>query len=249
MELPHFDGWHLSGAFPDGAPDDVGSWLLVHGGEAGLLEVPPGLTARAVRAALKHAGVPGGGLRFVAASHSHEDHLDPDAWAAVTAAFPAAEVVHPADVAGDRRLDVGGEPVWVVKAPKHSADDVVTVFRGVAMTGDIELGMLASVNDEVPWPTKMKSMDRLRGFEHRTGYHVHSIVSAHLNDVRVEVRWPDLFRFPEVEPRPGRRVQCRSYGCWGRLVPIDPDPIRLGSSFDMICEDCGCPEWSDTRMK
>src|SRR5262249_14281276 len=49
MNLPHFEGWHLIGAFPDGVPDDVGSWLLVHGGEAMLLEVPPGLTVRAVR--------------------------------------------------------------------------------------------------------------------------------------------------------------------------------------------------------
>ena len=26
MELPHFEGWYLIGAFPDNEPDDVGSW-------------------------------------------------------------------------------------------------------------------------------------------------------------------------------------------------------------------------------
>ena len=72
---------------------------------------------------------------------------------------------------------------------------MVTVFRGVAMTGDIELGMLASVNDEVPEGTRKRSMRRLREFQDRTSYHVHSIVSAHLNDVRVSVGWPDLFEF------------------------------------------------------
>jgi hypothetical protein len=36
-------------------------------------------------------------------------------------------------------------------------------------------------------------MRRLREFQDRAGYHVHSIVSAHLNDVRVSVRWPELF--------------------------------------------------------
>jgi hypothetical protein len=63
------------------------------------------------------------------------------------------------------------------------------------MTGDIELGMLESVNDEVPSATRRRSMRRLREFQDRTGYHVHSVVSAHLNDVRVAVRWPDLFEF------------------------------------------------------
>jgi len=62
------------------------------------------------------------------------------------------------------------------------------------MTGDIELGTLESVNDEVPAATRRRSMKRLREFQERTGYHVHSIVSAHLNDVRVSVWWPDLFR-------------------------------------------------------
>jgi hypothetical protein len=33
---------HLIGAYPDGDPGDVGSWLLAHAGEALLLEVPRG---------------------------------------------------------------------------------------------------------------------------------------------------------------------------------------------------------------
>jgi hypothetical protein len=247
VELPHFEEWHLLGAFPDGVPDDVGSWLLAHDGEAVLLEVPPGLTVRAVRSALKRAGA---ALRFATASHSHEDHLDPDARAALCKAFPKTEFIHPSSVSGDRLLEVGGEPLWMVKAPKHSADDVVTVFRGVAMTGDIELGMLASVNNEVQLPTRVRSMNWLRGFPQRTGYHVHSVVSAHPNDVRVSVRWADLFRYPQAEPGPGRRAQCRTYGCWGRLVvPLEPVLVGFGTGFDLICEDCGCPDWSNPRRK
>jgi hydroxyacylglutathione hydrolase len=86
-------------------------------------------------------------------------------------------------VEADQLLKVGGEPLWLIKAPKHSLTDVVTVFRGVAMTGDIELGTLASVNDEVSPRTKKKSMGWLKGFCDRAGYHVHSIVSAHLNEL------------------------------------------------------------------
>lgn len=140
--------------------------------------------------------------------------------------------------------------MWLVRAAKHSADDVVTVFRGVAMTGDIELGMLASVNDEVQLPNKVRAMKWLRDFPLRTRYHIHSVVSAHLNDVRVSVRWEDLFQYPWTLPAPGRRVQCRSYGCWGRLVvPTEAGPVGFWSGFDAVCEDCGCPDWSDPRKK
>jgi hypothetical protein len=61
------------------------------------------------------------------------------------------------------------------------------------MTGDIELGTLDSVTDEVPMRTRRRSMAWLRDFPMRQGYHVHSIISAHLNDVRTAVNWPDLF--------------------------------------------------------
>lgn len=59
----------------------------------------------------------------------------------------------------------------------------------------IELGTLASVTDEVPLETRKKSMGRLREFCARAGYHVDSIVGAHLNDLRVSVDWPALFSF------------------------------------------------------
>jgi hypothetical protein len=51
VKLPHWEGWHLIGAFPDHEPGDVGSWLLTDGGEAMLLEVPDGLTVGEVRQA------------------------------------------------------------------------------------------------------------------------------------------------------------------------------------------------------
>src|SRR5262245_51091703 len=182
MSLPHFEGWHLIGAYPDGdIPGDVGSWLLMDDGEALLLEVPEGLTVEDVQKALADTGTT---LHYVTASHDHWDHLDRGVWGDLAGAFPTARFIHPASVRGDRRLRIGSEVVWLVAAPKHSLADVVTVFRGVAMTGDVELGTLESVNDEVPRAKRRQSMDRLRDFEDRQEYHVHSIVSAHLNDVR-----------------------------------------------------------------
>lgn len=237
VKLPRFEGWHLIGAFPDNEPDDVGSWLLINNGQALLLEIPPGLSVRDVKSALKHTE---SSLRYVTASHDHEDHLASDAWEALLRGFPKVEFIHPSVVLGDRLLHIGDEPLWLIKAPKHSANDVVTVFRGVAMTGDIELGMLASVNNEVPWPTKMRSMDHLRSFQDRTGYLIHSVVSAHLNDIRVSIQWPDLFSYEDA-----KRKQCRRYGCWGDLVPMKRD----ANGFDRKCEKCGCSDWSDPRRK
>jgi hydroxyacylglutathione hydrolase len=191
MSKLRFEGWHLIGAFPDNEPDDVGSWILSHKGEAALVEVPEGLTVKHVQKSLGRNK-----LRFAVASHEHEDHFDTDAWDALIAAFPDARFIRPSSVAKDMLLELGGEPLWLIKAPKHSTSDVVIAFRGVAMTGDIELGMLESVNDEVPSRIKRKSMEWLKDFERRSDYHVHSIVSAHLNDVRTSVNWPSLFEVP-----------------------------------------------------
>ncbi len=132
-------------------------------------------------------------LRYATASHEHWDHLDTDVWSELAKAFPQTKFLHPSSLRGERLLHLADEPLWLVKAPKHSPTDVVTVFRGVAMTGDIELGMLKSVNDEVPERVKKRSMKRLQGFCDRTSYRVHSFVSAHLNDLRQGIDWPALF--------------------------------------------------------
>jgi hypothetical protein len=58
----------------------------------------------------------------------------------------------------DRRRRIGREVVWLVTAPKQSLADVVTVFRGVARTGDSELRMLESVTHEVPEHVRRTSL-------------------------------------------------------------------------------------------
>jgi hypothetical protein len=191
--MQHLPGWHLIGAFPDNQSDNVGSWLLHNDGEAMLLEVPPGLTVEKVAEALKSLRA---GLRYVTASHLHPDHLDIDAWNALQEAYVGTHFIRPTEtkVGADLQFNLGGEPLWLIKASKHSHSDTVTVFRGVAMTGDIELGTLESVNDEISPEAKRIGMDYLRGFEDRTHYYIHTIVSAHLNDFRQGVDWPSLFQ-------------------------------------------------------
>jgi hypothetical protein len=191
IRAANLPGWHLIGVFYE--PDFPGSWLLHNGREALLLELPPEMPVDAVTDGLASIGSPV--LRYVTASHSHEDHLDPEVWNALIDAYPDAEYLSPNELEGDTELELGGEPVWLIKAPKHSPDDVVIVFRGVAMTGDIETTMLRSVNDEVPRKVKAASMDYLREFPERTGYHVHTTVSAHLNSLRHNVDWRWLFTY------------------------------------------------------
>ena len=191
-DLRHIPGWRLLGAFPDQDPDGVESWLLYNNGEALLLEIPPGLTVHDVAAGLASIGA---GLRYVTASHSHEDHFDADAWKELQEAYRGTHFIEPSDAkeGTETLIRLGGEPVWLLKAPKHSPSDTVIIFRGVAMTGDLELGTIESVNREVPHATKAASMEYLRNFGERTGYHVHTIVSAHLNDFRQGVNWHGLF--------------------------------------------------------
>jgi hypothetical protein len=190
VNFPPLPGWHFLGVFYE--PGFPGSWLLHHRGEAMLLELPPELPVGVVRKGLAAIDAE---LRFVTASHSHEDHLDPEVWNKMVDAYPDAHFLSPDEIEEDTCIELAGEPLWLIQAPKHSPDDVVTVFRGVAMTGDIELGTLRSVNREVPRKTKAASMDHLRGFEDRTGYHVHSAFSAHMNSFRQNVDWPALFTY------------------------------------------------------
>jgi len=190
--IQHLPGWHFLGAFPDNGSHNVGSWILHNDGEALLLEVPPGLSVQHVSEGLTSLGV---GLRYVTASHLHGDHLDIDGWNQLQEAYAGTHFMRPTEtkVGADLLLNLGDEDLWLIKAPKHSPSDTVVIFRGVAMTGDVELGTLDSMNKEVSPETKTASMAYLRGFEERTGYHVHTIVSAHLNDFRQGVNWQSLF--------------------------------------------------------
>jgi hypothetical protein len=189
-------GWYFLGQYPDHEPGDVGSWLLNNNGEAMLLEVPPGLTVDIVRAGLSSIGSPR--LKYGFASHHHFDHLDAELWVELAYAFPDTVFICPGELSkGDHCLSIGGEPCWLIKAPKHSITDTVTVFRGAALTADIELRQLKSVNREVRKAEKMQSMDWLRGFQRRRGYHVHATTAAHVRDycVRRNVDWESLFTY------------------------------------------------------
>jgi glyoxylase-like metal-dependent hydrolase (beta-lactamase superfamily II) len=186
-------GWILLGQYPFGDPDGVGSWLIHHGKEAALLELPP--DKQLIHDAVKAIADLGVTVKFIFVSHDHEDHFDPVILRSLQRkpAFRAATwIPSKSGHRGITQLDLAGEPLWLVHAPKHSLTDTVTVFRGVAMTGDFELGIIGSVNREVGKKMKRESLAFLAAFERNHGYHIHTLMSAHLNDFRQNFNWPNV---------------------------------------------------------
>jgi hydroxyacylglutathione hydrolase len=195
----NFPGWILLGQYPLGDPDGVGSWILHEGREAALLELPPDeeLVRHAV-AAVHRLDLT---VKFITVSHDHEDHFDPSILRRLKEerVFRDAKWLKPEpDHVGTRKLDLNGESLWLVDAPKHSRTDRVVVFRGIAMTGDIELGLLRSVNREVKVKTKRENLAFLAAFQRKAGYRIHTIISAHLNDFRVGIDWESAILGPKA---------------------------------------------------
>lgn len=187
--LSNLPGWELIEQYPIGDPDGVGSWLLHHDREALLLECPPGLEIADVDTKANILGVR---LKYIACSHYHEDHMDKQTWLKLQRTYPHARILRPCLIKNETKLNLGSEPLWLLPGRKHSTFDIITVFRGVAMTGDVELGMVNSVNREVSKSDRERSMKQWAGFEQRNSYHVHTAISAHLNDIR-RGRWIDWF--------------------------------------------------------
>jgi glyoxylase-like metal-dependent hydrolase (beta-lactamase superfamily II) len=203
-----FDGVCLVGRF---GFLKTGCWLLVHGHEAAVLEMPPAgwgepTPAEAVQSALAGSPVR---VTHLLCTHAHADHFSAATFHAFRAAFPDAR---PCLHVGFRRhigseygvwyfdheaeLHLGGEPLHLVHAPKHSGTDTMVIFRGTACTGDWELGMLRSVHDWAGWGVpkdrKLESIARMEWWPAEKEYHIHRVYSVHANDRRDGVDFPAL---------------------------------------------------------
>jgi glyoxylase-like metal-dependent hydrolase (beta-lactamase superfamily II) len=177
----------------------------------------PGPTETA-RAAV--TGASAGHVKYLLCTHAHWDHFSLATWRELNAAFPNAETwlqrgFHGFldDAPGVRyfddqvRLDLGGEPLYLVHAPKHSPTDTMVIFRGTACTGDWELGTIHSVHDwtwfwAVPESRKLESIARMERFQAEQGYHIHSVYSVHANDRREAVDFPGLMAGTRAGQRP-----------------------------------------------
>jgi hypothetical protein len=198
-----FDGVYLVGRYNY---LQTGVWLLAHNGEAAVLELPPtsligsGAGADPAADAAGAARELGASVKYLLCTHTHHDHFSTTTFRRMRERFPRAQPVlqggfrkladdAPTTVYFEDHLALflGGEPLHLLHAPKHSATDTLVLFRGAACTGDWELGTVRTVNERVPVETRLRSCARVIEFVHQMNYHVHRVYSVHANDRRENV--------------------------------------------------------------
>ncbi len=205
-----FEGIALLGRF---GPQQVGCWLLAHGRTCAVLELPPAAADEVSPAvhALRAARETSLTVRYLLCTHAHSDHFSERTLHDMWAAFPFATLCLQAGFRrlvdggnslrcfdSELRLDLDGEPLVLVHAPKHSASDTMVVFRGTVCTGAWELGTLRSIHDGGPLavanPVKLAAVSRMERFEQDHDYRVHQLFSVHGTDRREGVDLPGLMR-------------------------------------------------------
>lgn len=203
-------------------------WVLHHRGEAALVEMPPHhLKERPPEVVARgflqrHRLTP----RFALLSHAHLDHCA--AYARFRETFPRTRFVGHRSLADDPTLrrvlhgadpwetldevfegpiwsaDLGGEPLHVLHAPKHSASDHLILFRGAMITGDWVLNDLRDCNRLVDPRVKIRSIERVQGLVRALDYHVHMLFSAHGDHLFYQVDLQAVLEASKVAwPAPG----------------------------------------------
>jgi hypothetical protein len=203
-----FDGVYLVGQYNY---LQTGVWLLAHNGEAAVLELPPtgllgfGCGANPAADAAGAAHELGASVKYLLCTHAHHDHFSSTTFRHMRERFPRAQPVLQSGfrkVADDDpdtlyfndhcALSIGGEPLHLLHAPKHSHTDTMVIFRGAVCTGDWELGTVRTVNERVPVQTRLGSCTGVIDFLRQANYHVHRVYSVHANDRRENTDFPAL---------------------------------------------------------
>lgn len=74
---------------------------------------------------------------------------------------------------------LGGEPIHLIYAPKHSYTDQLVVFRGAMITGDWYLGDLRDCNALVRPQHKVEAIEQAVQVVRSLRHHVHMLFSGH----------------------------------------------------------------------
>lgn len=190
---------------------DNGVFILHNNGEAVLVECPPDprWPIDAVTFLKNHDLA----LTGITTSHLHEDHFDMDCLEEFAKLMGVTIEELPWWQSTEKTTkdwgyylsDIGGEPLWSISCAKHSRTDQVLIFRGFALTGDIELGVHDSCNMEVSAAERAWALHYLANFEAVHKYKIHGLCSAHANDLRYNIAWPKV-----VLPMQEMRYQPRS---------------------------------------
>jgi len=79
---------------------------------------------------------------------------------------------------------LGGEPLYLIQAPKHSWSDTLIVFRGTMITGDWWLGPGDPNPSQIPVEVINRSIDRVENFCRERRYQINTMMSVHANEFR-----------------------------------------------------------------
>lgn len=197
-------------------------WVLHHRGEAALVEMPPREPRERAPQDMAFHYLRRHKLRarYALLSHAHWDHSS--AFGDFRRAFPEARFVGHAALADDPTLrrvlggqdprrafdevfegpiwrgELGGEPLFVLYAPKHSWSDHLIIFRGAMITGDWYLRDLRDCNDLVPAAEKIRSIERVQHLVGQLGYGVHMLFSAHGNHLFYDVDFQEVMEESKI---------------------------------------------------
>ena len=191
-------GVHMMGRFK---PCMCATFVLHNNTEAVILELPPGTARKRPPWVAARRFVKRNRLHpvLMVASHTHWDHLGGFRFFRHT--FPYTPFVLHENGARNSSLDrldrsfsgrfaelsIGGEPLFLLSAPKHSYEDLLVVFRGTVCTGDWTLGAMNDCNGIVSIRNKIDTLAFVRHFLQEREYSVHTVYSAHGNDIRYGV--------------------------------------------------------------
>ena len=212
------DGVFLLGLYGD---QRAGCWMLINGSSGAIVEMPPYNPGQfsptiAAQIACEQRNI---SVEHLLCTHAHEDHISPDTLRELHKAFPNAAISLqkgfkpaipdnvPVQYFDDSlNLELAGEPLYLVHAPKHSWTDTMLIFKGVILTGDWELNTIRSVHDgegkaSVPARTKLKSVNALKRFPAEKGYIINKAFSSHATDRRDNIDFVELMEDTKADRR------------------------------------------------
>ncbi len=200
-------------------------WVLHRNQEAALIEMPPYRSQETppwvvVDQFLKEHKMK---LRYAFLSHAHRDHCE--SLLDFRRHFPQARFVAHRSVLDShfvKRVEwsargqamklfdetfrsllwsgqIGGEPVHLIHAPKHSASDQLVLFRGGMCSGDWFLGDLKDCNALVAPSKKKRSIDQVVAAVRQLDYHVHTMYSAHGDCIYREVDFERMMAKSKID--------------------------------------------------
>jgi len=96
---------------------------------------------------------------------------------------------------------LSGEPLYLIKAPKHSWSDTIVIFRGTMITSDWWIGKGDPNKNNIPESVINDSISLLQEFTRQMNYKIHSLISVHANEFRRNIDFINLME----ETRPGSK--------------------------------------------